>query len=116
MAISTPITSTAVAERESTWRTNLETPATGAHSIQMYRETVAVDESDEPVGAPKQNMTAVNRTFETVNDETADLASGSRVTFAEVVEALAQFGDRWAEEDAAKEEGGGAVGGEPAPA
>lgn len=111
MAISIPITEQPSSMQESTWRTNLETPAGGAGSIQFYRETVGLDGNGAVVGQPAQNMQAISRQFDAVNEETADLASGNRITFAEVVEALAQFSDRWATAD--KEAGVG--GSEPPP-
>jgi hypothetical protein len=113
MAVSVPVSEQPSSMQESTWRTNIETPSTGTHSIQFYRETVGLDASGNVVGTPQQNMQPVSRNFEDVNEETADLASGNRITFAEVVEALAQFGDRWSTEN--KEDGGGAGGSLPTP-
>jgi hypothetical protein len=113
MAISVPVSEQPSSMQESTWRTNLETPAGGAGSIQFYRETVGLDASNNVVGKPQQNMQPVSRNFEDVNEETAELSSGNRITFAEVVEALSQFADDWSTAD--KEDGGGANPGEPAP-
>ena len=110
MAIMRPITEAVVEERESTWRTNLETPSNGAQSIQFYRETVGVDESGNPVGQPAMNMTPVTRQFTDVAEETVEIAAG-RVTFTDLIDGLAQFGDRWAEEQ--REAGVG--GSEPTP-
>jgi hypothetical protein len=104
MAVSIALPEQPASMHEGTWRTNLETPASGAHSIQFYRETVSLDGSGAVVGQTQQSMTPVSRQFDAVNEETADLASGNRITFAEVIEALVQFGDRWAQAD---KEGGG---------
>jgi hypothetical protein len=98
MAISKPIENVPTSTQEGTWRTNLETPSNGAHSIQFYRETVALDASDNVVGSPSQSLTPINRLFDDVNDETVPIAGG-QLSFAEVIEALAQFADRWAAED-----------------
>ena len=113
MAVNVPVSAQPASMQESTWRTNLETPAGGTHSIQFYRETVGLDASNNVVGQPQQNVTPVSRNFEDVNEETADLASGNRITFAEVVEALSKFADDWSTAD--KEDGGGAGGSLPTP-
>jgi hypothetical protein len=101
MAIMRPITEQPAEERESTWRTNLETPFGGTHSIQLYRETVPVDGNGDPIGKPVQSLTGVHRSFDAVNEETVEISAG-RVTFADLVDGLSQLADRWAEEDASK--------------
>lgn len=99
MAVTKQINTTATALREQTWRINFELPPEGDPSVQIYRETVAIDDAGTVVGKPQQSYQAVNRTFAAVEGEIAD-CSGYEITFADVVEALAIFGDRWAQEDA----------------
>jgi hypothetical protein len=100
MAITKQVTTQIVSLREQTWRINFEIPHGNAvPSIQVYRETVGVDAEGNAVGNPQQNYKAVTRTFEAVADEVAPV---SGIAFGDIVEALSEFGDKWAQEDADK--------------
>jgi hypothetical protein len=102
MAITRQVQSQITEQREQTWRINFELPAGGAPSIQVYRETVGLDAEGNPVGKPQQNYTPVNRAFEAVQEESVTFDDGTEISFADIVEALSEFGDRWAQEDADK--------------
>lgn len=100
MAVTKQVTNQVVEQREQSWRINFEMPSSGSPSVQIYREVIGLDAEGNVVGRPQQSYTAVNRTFEAVQDEVATLEDGSELTFADLVEALSVLGDKWAEEDA----------------
>jgi hypothetical protein len=100
MAVTKTIENNAVAVREQSWRINFEMPNGGAPSIQIYRESVPLDASGNAVGKPQQNMTPVTRTFKEVATEYVNI-DGQNISFDNIVEALAEFGDMWAQDDAA---------------
>jgi hypothetical protein len=102
MAVTRQVESQIVSQREQSWRINFEIPAGQPPSIQIYREVVGLDAEGNQVGQPQQSYTAVNRTFEQVQDEIVTFDDGSEIAFSDVVEALSVFGDKWAQEDLSK--------------
>ncbi len=112
MAITTPITEAPTAMLERSWRMNVELPDDENISLQIYRESVPVDGSNNPVGKGTQNYAPVNRTLAEAGEETVRLEDGTTLSLAQIVEALDLFGDQWAEGD---KEGGGETPSEPPP-
>jgi hypothetical protein len=112
MAISVPITEAPSAMLERTWRTNIETPIDGEISVQLYRESVPIDGSENPIGKGTQSYTPVSRNLEEAGEDTVRLSDGTTLSLDQIVEAIELFGDQWGEAD---KTGGGAQPGEPAP-
>ena len=105
MAITKQITEQIVSQREQTWRINFEVPSNGTPpSIQIYREVVGLDAGGNVVGQPRQNYTPINRNIADVESEITTVDDSEfEITVGDIVEALAKFGDSWAQEDAEKE-------------
>lgn len=99
MAITKNVTSQITSQREQTWRTNLETPAEGTRSVQIFRELVGLDAEGNQVGQPQQSYMPINRLFDSVAEETITFDDGTEIAFQDIVEALSAFGDKWAQED-----------------
>jgi hypothetical protein len=112
MAITTPITESPTSLMERTWRLNIEVPIDSEPSIQVYRWSVPVDGSGNPMGKGQQNYQPINRTLAGAGEETVRLEDGTSLTLNQIGEALSLFGDQWATED---KEGGGANPSEPPP-
>lgn len=112
MAITVPITEAPTAMLERTWRTNIETPIGSETLVALYRESVPVDGSDNPVGKGEQNYTPVSRNLGEAGEETVRLEDGTTLSLAQIVEGLDLFSDQWAEADKA---GGGENPAEPTP-
>lgn len=107
MAITRPITATAIEEEERTWRANIETPRgqEAAWAIQIYRETVQKDSEGNYLNAI-QSMTPVVRLAEAVAGERVTLSDSTELQVSSLYEALMILFDRWAEEDSAAGAGG----------
>lgn len=104
MAVSRPIKNAPVTEEERTWRANIETPANGDYSIQVFREVIQKDAQGKVVST-KQLATPIQRKASAIAGESVKIGTKT-VTAASVLEALPAFFDKWAEEDLAKAAGG----------
>lgn len=101
MAIRTPINMTATNEDQRTWRATIDTPATGAYSITVNRETVKRDAQENIVGEPQRGDT-VFRVATDIQSETVTVTVNGQdvvVSAALIMLALPKFFDRWAQED-----------------
>ena len=96
MAKSVPVDAAPVRAEERTWRTNIETPEP-AGSIQFYRETVGYDAEDNVVSR-QQSMTPLNGQLADIADNYVELADGTQITMAQIIEALSLFADNWPEQ------------------
>lgn len=81
-------------------RVQIETPYGGVPVIEIFRETVKIANGEM---VSKSDWTKVSRRAPDIMKETVTLHSGAVVSAAQIAEAIAVFGDKWAAEDSSKQ-------------